>query len=410
MSGTWKRVLAATIVLVSAVSVGAYTAKVQSSKPGIQAITVDGDWAGALRRCYALGGETYNSAAGTCITDVLWEAAQQDKMLDASTAVTKYAEENYRFYGLCHRVVHAIGERLFNFYGSIEASITAVNSRDCGTGLAHGVIDFWTLSTPSLEEFRSAIAACELAMGERFGGCAEGLGHATYQHQKPGTPGRLEKAFELCGMFNLEENQEFCAYGVMMQPFLKQNPIITEKEIPVPEWSKHLGVCTNLNVPEGVQRGCYSGGGWIMGVDVTNRFTPKGGGNPDESLLLAIAAEADRGVRACNSEVVREQFRSRCTQEFLARMPISWYADLGRLEERCAALRQRQGDEAGDLCLSGAHEFTPPAEMATLIEKYPRLREILRFKLDNQSADNTAISALGDVQSDTMKADDTPRP
>ena len=385
MKETWKRVIIATFVLVSSISVGAYTAVVQNTKPGIEAITADGDWGSALRSCFALGGDHIKTPAGLCIYDVLWQAAKQDQILEASTAVTRFAEESIDFYGLCHAVVHDLGEKLFNFYGSIENAILAVNSRDCGTGLAHGVIDFWTMSEPTYEEFASAAAACEVAMSRRFGGCAEGIGHATYQHQKTGTERRLEKAFELCAVFKSEENQEFCAYGAMMQPYVKQNVIFTEKEISVPEWSEHLSICAGLDVPIGVQRGCYSGGGWIMGVDITDRLSPEGIVDLDAERIRQIAVEVDRGVGVCNSEVVIKKFRYRCTQEFLARMPVGWYRTLGALEERCAVVRGRHGDVAGDLCLSGAHEFTPPALMGELMAKYPQLVDVLSYKVDMRS-------------------------
>jgi len=376
-----KRILAAVVVLASAVGVSLYAAQVQATKPGITLITANGDWDTALRSCYALGGDYYASAAGVCLQDVLLTAAQQGKMLDASEAVTRFADEDINFYGLCHAVVHVLGEDLYEYYGSIEAAIKEVNGKDCGTGLAHGVIDFWTMEKPTYEEFESAAAACEVAMRQRFGGCAEGIGHATYQHQEPGTLHRHEKAFELCGVFKNEENQEFCAYGAMMQPYIHQNPSIPEEEIPVPEWTEHLSICKTLDVPKGVQMGCYSGGGWIMGVDLADRLAPGGTMELSDEQFETVAAEADRGIGICNSDVVLEQFRFRCTQEFLARMPLDWYRDLDRLEQSCANLRARKGDLAGDLCLSGAHEFTPTKEMAGLLDRYPQLREILGVKL-----------------------------
>ena len=381
MSVIVKRVLAAAVILVSAVGVSLYAAEVQATKPGIAAITKDGNWDAALRRCTALGGDSYASEAGVCIYDVLLKAAKDNKMMKASEAVTRYADEDINFYGLCHKVVHVLGEELFRYYGSIDLAVEKVNGKDCGTGLSHGVIDYWTMQNPTYDEFVSAAAACETAMSIRFGGCAEGIGHATYQYQEPGTTGRQENAFKLCGIFKNEENQEFCAYGAMMQPYIKQNPSILEKAIPVPEWKSHLSICKTLDVPKGVQRGCYSGGGWIMGVDLANRLAPGGVMVLTEKQYDAVSAEATRGVQVCNSDVVLDEFQFRCTQEYLARMPLDWYRDIERLEQSCTALRKEQGNIAGDLCLSGAHEFTPTKEMKILLEKYPQIRKILGVKL-----------------------------
>jgi hypothetical protein len=379
MSTPLKRLTAALVVLSVALGIGVYSKVAYETKPGIKSITATGDWGQALRTCYALGGTAFDGPAGACVSDVIWEAAQQDKMMEASEAVTLFAKEDYGFYGLCHGVVHLLGESLYKYYGSIEESIQAVNSRDCGTGLAHGVIDYWTLSSPSLDEFVSAAAACEMAMASMFGGCAEGIGHAAYQHQEPGTPRRLEMAFERCSIFKVEENQEFCAYGVMMQPYIKQNTLITEKAIPVPAWDEHLSVCNRLDVPVGVQRGCFSGGGWVMGMDVGMRVAPFDLINLNDDQIAVIATESDRGVGICNSDVVVEQHRMRCTQEFLARLPTGWYRSIPQLETRCEIIAGRHGTLAGELCLSGAKEFTPPSVMAGLISRHPLIERHLKF-------------------------------
>jgi hypothetical protein len=369
-----------TVVVLACLSVGSGLLVLDARRADSVRIVEDGNWGKALRDCWTLGGQSYDSPAGTCISAVLYQSATDGEILAAADAVTEFASENYEFYGTCHRVVHALGEKLYNYYGDIERAVGAVNSRDCGTGLAHGVVDYWTTLKPDDTEFANAVASCDKVFAERFGGCAEALGHSAYQRLDSDHPDRHVVAFNTCSLFGTSDTQWTCAYGVMMQPYFKQNPIITEKAIPVPEWSRLIGVCSEVSAPEAVVRGCYAGGGWMMGLSLIFDVVPDNRVDVPEEVFPLLLDKAREGIRVC-STVTESAAAEGCIEQVLARMPNAWYADLDQLESRCAVIREEFGGRVGDFCLSGAWEFTPPAKMTELIEKNPSLKEILKGKL-----------------------------
>lgn len=308
------------------------------------------------------------------------KAADLGQLRQATGAITRAAASDNLFYGICHTALHAMGPTLIEYYGSIVLALPHVNTIDCGNGLAHGAFDAWAAQKPVRYEFEIVAEACEQVEKVSPGGCAEGLGHAAFQHIPDG-PERITRAFRLCELFKDPANAEHCAYGTIMQPYFKQNDaLISEEALPIPDGSDLVALCLSQPVRQDVVHGCMSGAGWLMGVHLVKQLElipAYTGGRELQVRSQAFLNEVESGIRDCLGASTPEHTRTECSRQMLARLPWEWYQDSGLLIERCGRLGERFGPPTRFDCLAGAYEFVSPDRLEDLVIRFPEVAVIV---------------------------------
>lgn len=338
------------------------------------------DWSSRVNACLpqAQGG---SEAVTECIQTVALAAADRGELRLAANALTSAAAEDNVFYGICHLALHGLGTRLLEKYGSVATALPHVNTIDCGNGLAHGVFDEWATGNLELDDFREVVDVCQQVESATPGGCAEGIGHAAYQHLPPG-PDRLSAAFPFCEMFSEGYVAQHCAYGVVMQPYFKQNDeLIDEAALPIPLDGELVRMCEQLQRRSDVVRGCLSGAGWLMGLSTLLRLDRSGLDEQRRFELVSSEQFADgvsRLVSHCAQARATDLDRGECTSQLLARLPVEWYQDLEILGQRCEALGRSFVDATRVSCLAGAYEFVSPTNLELITDRYPEVRDAIR--------------------------------
>ena len=331
-------------------------------------------------------GYTAREQTFSCLEQVVVSAAEDDALIAVASAITDIAAQDVLFYGYCHAATHRIGKELLELYGSGEKALRAASTIDCGNGLAHGILDYWAAeSSTQLSSFPSIVSACEDAELVRPGGCAEGIGHAAYQHQEESTEFniRLDTAFTICEQFSLGSQSSHCGYGVLMQPYLKQNDFtIDENELAVPKEGKLITICSTLSHRDDVVEGCYQAAGWLMGVGLIRSSEAGDFGNlsgrDSEERNEVIFSQVIEDSGYCVSLTPDYIRGGLCLTQYFARLPLHWYEDTTLLEKRCSRLIEKDSLEIAKYCYAGAYEFTPPNEMLSLMRKHPEIVELFR--------------------------------
>jgi hypothetical protein len=356
----------------------------------------DQDWFDRVNVCRPKNDSTYQiDRTVECVEKVVVLAAKDEKLLTVAKAITDIAAEDVQFWGMCHGATHRIGKELLELYGSAEESLRAASTIDCGNGLAHGIMDYWAAEpSTQLSSFPSVIKACEETELIHPGGCAEGIGHAAYQHQEDDVEfnRRLDIAFTVCEQFNNHQQSTHCGYGVMMQPHLKENDIvITEDALPIPKNGELITICDGLSHRDDVVDGCNQSAGWLMGVRII--LALKGGelqklkDLPGEEQNEAIFSFVTEEAGFCVSNTAIHQRNHDCLIQYFARFPLVWYEDTDALERRCARLPVDRGFDFEKYCYAGAYESTPPGVMLALMRRHPEIVDMVRERWVRERGD-----------------------
>lgn len=320
-----------------------------------------------------------------CLDMVLASAITDEVVPDVAAAITALAAVDKLFYGFCHEAMHRVGKALLDHYNNPEDALRTAATIDCGNGLAHGVLDYWAAEPETeLNRFPAVIAVCEETEGTNPGGCSEGIGHAAYQHQDESVKlsKRLDIAFKVCEQFSRPAQQTQCGYGVLMQPYLKQNKLtITEAAIPIPEQGELIEICMQVERDRLVVDGCYEAAGWLMGVGLISRFESGDFGdlgNSDAAVKIdALSPHVLEQAQFCTTEAVLPHRKERCLLQFFSRLPLFWYDDTLDLERRCSQYRTEESNSLEPFCIAGAYEFTPPTTMVSLLRRHPVAAELI---------------------------------
>jgi hypothetical protein len=306
----------------------------------------------------------------TCIKNIVRSSLDKNEIKEAARELTLLAANDNIFYGYCHLAMHLLGTELLNYYKTIDNAIKNVNFIDCGNGLSHGVLDQWATKKISNQEFKSAILSCEEIEVISPGGCAEGIGHASFQSRADLVfDERIENALEKCNYFILPNGGWHCAYGAMMQPFFKQNPdLISEKQLKIPESEKLIMLCEkNAKKIEYVYNGCISGAGWLMGLKETIRTLEI---SDKERIERYIESEdfydiLKNNIIAC--KIIKNISASdNCSLQMFSRLPLSWYIGEINFLKRCERLVDLYMIRN---CIAGGYEFIPPVEFKKIISE-----------------------------------------
>jgi len=354
------------------------------------------EWFDRVSVCKPQSGDSYaREQTFNCLEKVVVSAAKDDALMTVASAITDVASEDVLFYGFCHAATHRIGKDLLELYGSAEEALRAASTIDCGNGLAHGILDYWAAeSSTELSSFPDVVAACEEAEIVRPGGCAEGVGHAAYQHQEESVEfnSRLDTAFKICEQFSIGSQGIHCGYGVLMQPYLKQNDFtINEAELIIPKNGELIEICKKLDHRDDVVDGCFQGAGWLMGVGLMRRSEAGDFGslssNDSEQQNEAIFSQVIEDSGYCASMTPDYTRGALCLTQYFARLPLTWYTNTGLLEKRCARLPKKNSVDISKFCFAGSYEFTPPKEMLALMRRHPEIVELVRVRWVRERGD-----------------------
>ena len=130
--------------------------------------------------------------------ELLWTAAQSDDRLLRS----------------CHYLVHEIGHRAYQKYGSFPEAMQYQNEM-CNSGYMHGVIEIHFENAESItRELRTVCNSYPLISFERWE-CVHGVGHGVMYF----TLNNLPESLSLCEKYTTEFEQQTCANGVFMENF-----------------------------------------------------------------------------------------------------------------------------------------------------------------------------------------------
>jgi hypothetical protein len=141
----------------------------------------------------------------------------------------------------------------------------------------------------------------------------------------------------------------------------------------------------------GTSDGCYGGAGWVIGNDIffiaqtynsnSNDFL----GNADSVSKTTKLIE--RAVEACRSGFNINKNKSdpsHCISLMLNRMPLFWYMNPDELIDNCLKLKDKiPSSPMYDLflnCLAGGFEHVNKDDMNYIVNKYPKLLEILKSR------------------------------
>lgn len=326
----------------------------------------------------------------TCIKNIIRSSLDENEIKEAARELTLLAADDNIFYGYCHLAMHLLGTELLNYYKSINNAIKNVNFIDCGNGLSHGVLDQWATNKISDAEFKSAIKSCEEIEVVSPGGCAEGIGHASYQSRADLLfKERIENALEKCNFFKLPSGGWHCAYGAMMQPFFKQNPdLISEEELKIPDSITLTMLCdNNAKRFEYVYNGCVSGAGWLMGLKETILTLEIADKNKIESYIISndFYKKIKNNIIACK-KIKNKSASDNCSLQMFSRLPLSWYIGETNFLVRCEKL--------ADLymirnCIAGGYEFIPPLEYKKIINENDKKYNIKILIIDRWSRERS---------------------
>lgn len=304
-----------------------------------------------------------------CIKKIIRDSLKNNEIKEAAKELTILASEDNIFYGYCHLSMHLLGTELLKHFNTIENAITNVNFIDCGNGLAHGILDQWATNKITLEEFISAIRSCEEIEKISPGGCAEGIGHASYQSRIDlEFNDRIKNALSICNNFIMSTGGWHCAYGAMMQPFFKQNPeLIEEKQIYIPDSKDLIMLCERYGLKvDYVYSGCISGAGWLMGLKET-LITLK----LVDNIKIEKYITSDRfieniyyNILVCDS-LKDNMLNHNCKLQMFSRLPLQWYTGNKEFVKNCENLKL--SIKITSVCLAGGYEFIPPVEYKKIL-------------------------------------------
>jgi len=331
-----------------------------------------------------------------CIKDIIRFSLPKNEIGLAAKELTILAANDNIFYGDCHLAMHLLGTEILSYYKNIETAIENVNFIDCGNGLSHGVLDQWSFNKFTDEELKSAIKSCDNIEKISPGGCAEGIGHALIQsNEKFEFDKRLKNALSKCNLFMYPNNSWHCAYGVMMQPFFKQNPdLIKEEGMEIPDPFFLIEICNKYAVDnKDVYHGCISGAGWLMGLKETLVSLKI---NESEFIISSEKVEeyitSDKfyvilkeNLKACENSK-NSEYSKNCILQMFSRLPLPWYIGKTKFEERCNIIENK----FIRFCLAGGYEFIPPNEFKSIVlnnDKKYNVKELVINRWNRERSD-----------------------
>lgn len=272
--------------------------------------------------------------AAACLVDVLLEADRAGALGAARRDLGTLVTTDPRIHNYCHLAEHRTGAILMREPGRVPRLIMENPENICSWGIGHGLLETFGAARADEAAWRDVLATCRglRAMPdpypEVYALCADGVGHAAWDHHRDVT-GAARRCAEL-----LEESAvSACTAGVMMQQY---RPAETGKQPPL-DPSGLVSYCTDT-WPRGNRagtEGCANGIGYVLSLsligDAVSAELDAGKTGVD------AARTAGEGLRhALTICATQSEWAETCEASVLANLPrhLLTGEDLGEL---CAA-------------------------------------------------------------------------
>lgn len=291
------------------------------------------------------------SSARTCFEARVPELSVQVGIVETFRAVRAMLKTHPQLTFFCHEAGHKAGAAVVAAGVPLEVSIPAVGDV-CVHGAVHGLLDGFSLSDPTLEDFARIAGICQSLQGPAQGGCTDGMGHAAWDAY-----GDFAITTKACGTITALDLRYSCDEGVLMRRYERVGGIRGTSTADYKEYSAILrqdckdweAVSLRTEEPGGPGAGCWSAVQYMLWEPVV-------------FLARAYPEERWRGVE--NFAEIIDEVLATCasfgpTGEALCRQRDGYHvasvADYRseEFEELCTMLRNRI-----DECLAKAAQIT----------------------------------------------------
>lgn len=282
--------------------------------------------------------------AAACLVDVLVDADRAGALGAARRDLGTLVASDPRVHDYCHLAEHRTGAILMREPGRVPRLLLENPENICSWGIGHGLLETFGAARADEAAWRDVLATCRglRAMPdpypEVYALCADGVGHAAWDHHRDVT-GAARRCAEL-----LEESAvSSCTAGVMMQQY---RPAETGKQPPL-DPSGLASYCTDT-WPRGNRagtEGCANGLGYVLSLslvgDAVSAVLDAGG--TGDTAARGAAEGLRRALAICATQ---SEWAETCEASVLTNLPrhLLGEEDLGDLCEAAGETRTRCGD------------------------------------------------------------------
>ena len=325
-----------------------------------------------------------------CLKNSIRSSVYNDSFYNWVKAAEPIMADDIRLEYVCHIPGHDLGKEFSEYFkDDYRRAIFSLGFDICGGGIVHGIFDVWGTESHTLDEWLDISKACIEQNLLRYSTCGDAIGHSAYES----TGQSLEGAIYLCDKLQQDWIRNSCANGAFMQRYFPQSSKLKlSRSEQVPEWESLITFCDQLLFTQsGTSDGCYGGAGWVIGNDIFFIAQSFNTNNNDflgtDESVSKTAILIEKAVVACRSGFDREKNKSdpsHCLNLMLNRMPLFWYMNPDKLIDNCLKLNDRISlSPMYDLfsnCLAGGFEHVNKDDMSYIVNKYPKLLEILKYR------------------------------
>ena len=199
-----------------------------------------------------------------CFEEVFY-SAYDSQDVEAFNIDLELVERNYPESSMdCHTGGHQAGRRAASGGDYIRAVLGGVSKKNiCGNGFIHGAFDEVAHQKASAATYLQLAKICDKVPEEvRVAGCVDGYGHSTWLNTKD-----LEKALDLCKLFNDSTSRKVCLAGIMMQMY-REDPFTGTPPVMSIEKADEICARVLLKTKDAeMEKTCYYEAAWPIGLE-----------------------------------------------------------------------------------------------------------------------------------------------
>ena len=202
------------------------------------------------------------SVARPCFEENVIDLSTKVGFVKTFTAMGALLKTYPKLTFFCHESGHKAGAAAFAAGVPLEEALPVVGD-NCVHGAVHGLLDGFSLSSPSIEDFDKVADICQKLDGAAAGGCTDGMGHAAWDAFKD-----FKLTSEACRTIESLDLRYACDEGVLMRRYerigsVKGNTTEDYKELTASlrkdcaTWAEVA--VSRADEPAGPASGCYAG-------------------------------------------------------------------------------------------------------------------------------------------------------
>jgi hypothetical protein len=326
-----------------------------------------------------------------CLKNSIRSSVYNESFYNWVKAAEPIMADDIRLEYVCHIPGHDLGREFSQYFkDDYRKAIFTLGFDICGGGIVHGIFDVWGGEKHSLSEWLDISKACIEQNLLRYSTCGDAIGHSAYESNGQS----LEKAIYLCDKLQQSWIRNSCANGAFMQRYFPQSSKLKiERSEAVPDWDSLITFCDNLLFTQlGTSDGCYGGAGWVIGNDIffKSQKYSKSKDNDfigSDEAIVKTSNLIEKAFNSCRSNFDKNKNKSdpsNCLNLMLNRMPLFWYMNPDKFIDNCFKINEIITPlpmyDIFTNCLAGGFEHVNKDDMSYIVEKYPKLLEILKFR------------------------------